>query len=200
MLIGHGLMKQGMKHLFKRRGMALAILCCGLVVAACAMPQAEPQAPESPLQAPESPLTQGTEAEGSGLTGADDFEYPEEFEPAEGTGGVRGRLFSSITNSTVSERAIYLPSFLCGPDAPPDDPERSGCFWMHDTNNSPASTTDETGYFEFRDLEPGEYLLLVGDLTWHYAFYESEEEHPIPFTVEEGEITELGNVIVAFPY
>jgi hypothetical protein len=182
----------------KRSFLALLLVLLLVIVSACVAQPIEqaPAAPESPLAvAPESPLLT------AGVVFLEELpELAESPELAEGTGAVRGRLFSSITNDVIDSQAVFLPSFLCGPDAVPDDPERTGCFWMFDTNQSPTSFTDETGYFIFLDLEPGEYLLFVGDLTWDYAFYETDGERPIPFVVEEGEVTELGNLILAFPY
>ena len=157
-----------------------------VVLAACQM-QPIGQQSASPLAGPDSPLVPGITTTASA-------------DLAEGTGAVRGRIFSSITNGTVSQQSVSLATFLCGEDAPADDPERTGCFWLHDTANSRYAMTDETGFFVFEDLEPGEYLLFVGDLMWHFAFWETEEGRPIPFMVSEGQMTELGNIILAYPY
>jgi hypothetical protein len=173
-------------------GTAILILMAALT--ACAM-QPVGQAPESPLQAPDSPL-----AAAGPQVDVDEVSSQLPFALAEGTGGVRGRLFSSITNNTVKNEGVYLASFICPGDVLPHEADAADCFWLFESLNSPAALTDDTGYFEFRDLDPGGYLFFVGELNLTYAFYETEDERPIPFVVEAGEITELGNVIVAYPH
>lgn len=135
-------------------------------------------ASESPLSAPESPLaTPAAIAPGKAL--------------------VVGRLFSQGSGQPLNHAVVRLAEIYC-PEGTKDEDKSEECFWALDNAFSPSTFTDETGYFEFVDVEARDYVVMVGDYIGKYAFVEDDESKPIIVTAPADEVTVVGEHYVAY--
>lgn len=62
---------------------------------------------------------------------------------------------------------------------------------------SPGAISDENGYFVFENTEPGEYVIIVGDPYEDYDILEDKEGVAKVWNAEEGQIEDVGILIVS---
>jgi len=61
---------------------------------------------------------------------------------------------------------------------------------------SPGAKTDETGIFVFEDVDPMEYVIVVGDVTGIYEVIPGDDGKPKVFNATPDEILDVGSLLV----
>jgi hypothetical protein len=135
-------------------------------------------ASESPLSAAQSPLA-----------------VPEAI--IDGKAWVSGRLFSLESGQPLNREVVRLAEVFCPEDVQAEEKSEE-CFWTLDNAFSPTAFTDETGYFVFKNVEPHDYTVMVGDYVGRYAFVNGENGKPIIFTAPADETTDVGEYQVEY--
>jgi hypothetical protein len=76
--------------------------------------------------------------------------------PSTGMSAVAGQEVGSGSAAPIKKTPIYLAQIHW-------DAEHKKAAYALDIARSPATTTDQNGFFVFSDLPPNEYALIVGD-------------------------------------
>jgi hypothetical protein len=138
-----------------------------------------PAAQQSPLSASESPLS----------AAASPLAAPPVI--ADGKAMVVGRLISTKNGLPLNHAVVRLAEIHC-PDGIEPDEKQEKCFWALDNAFSPSTFTDETGYFEFKDVDALDYVVLVGDMIGEHAFVKDAEDKQIIFAALPNQVTDVG--------
>lgn len=86
---------------------------------------------------------------------------------------------------------------LCAPGVAEED-KREQCFYMVDEAFDPSALTDDDGNFVFRDIEAGEYVMLVGSLMTENVILKDELNRPIIWEAITDTVVALGDIVVEF--
>ena len=109
------------------------------------------------------------------------------------TGGtIVGSVFSSSLDSPLKFYMVYLGEKLLltpGPDY----------LLTFEKEASPKAKTDEEGYFEVTDVQPGEYALIVWTPHNSYVITDESGEKEQIVEVINGQTTDLGLLVVEWP-
>lgn len=76
--------------------------------------------------------------------------------PRAGMSAVAGQVVGSGSTAPIKKTPVYLAQVHW------DDQHKNAAYAL-DISRSPATTTDQNGFFVFADLPPNEYALIVGD-------------------------------------
>ena len=76
--------------------------------------------------------------------------------PSTGMSAVAGQVVGSGSTAPIKKTPIYLAQIHW-------DAQHKNAAYALDISRSPATTTDQNGFFVFSDLPPNEYALIVGD-------------------------------------
>jgi hypothetical protein len=76
--------------------------------------------------------------------------------PLAGRSGMIGQILNSDTNTPAKQASVYLATVVW-------NPQRTEAAYYYDLARSPVAFTNDEGIFTFNDLEPNEYVMLVGD-------------------------------------
>ncbi len=112
--------------------------------------------------------------------------------PSQGRGAVTGRVLNRSNAAPVAQTTVYLARVY-------RDGSGGGVFAL-DFNSAPRSRTDLDGSFAITDVEPAEYVLVVGDADSFRApaVLMGADGNPRAFQVREGVATNLGDVRVDY--
>lgn len=131
---------------------------------------------------------------------------PVEETPVDATSKV---IVSDTIETTPEKTEVAIPSSekskLCGTivyadQSPFDDdtiylaPVYEGTAIVLDTSSSPGAKTGEDGRFCTADIEPGEYVLVIGSPEMSYEIYSEDGISAVVFTAVAGEILDIGVV------
>lgn len=163
----------------------IALAACGGASAdpAPTIQVVEPTPPiqiDSPLIAPLSPLATTDLAQ-----------------PTPGKASITGRLIDLTTGAPLRDQNLSLPAVLCAPGVAEED-KREQCFYMVDEAFDPSALTDDNGNFVFRDIEAGEYVMLVGSLMTENVILKDELNRPIIWEAITDTVVALGDIVVEF--
>jgi hypothetical protein len=140
--------------------------------------------------------TPSVEAEATPLVSAGEAEAtPQPVEPTQagqpetGKATVTGKVFSLKTNAPLANMVVRLAEVH-------REGER-GAFLL-DTAFSPGDITDEQGYFIFENVEPGEFVLVVGDVEVYkgYVIIPESSGKPRVYEFEADKIQDVGELTV----
>jgi hypothetical protein len=159
-----------------------------------AVPTTAPAAPESPLQ-PASPLQSESPLDTSNVDTPAAAAAPTEARPPiptsqPGMGTVAGRLISSTTGAPLNREVIRLGEVECPEDATVED-KRAECVWTLSNAFSPSTFTDENGFFTFNDVEPRDYVVIIGDMLGKNTKL-ADEDGPFMWEATADEIVDIG--------
>ena len=110
-------------------------------------------------------------------------------EPETGKSTVTGQVITEKTNLPLTNIVVRLA------EVHRDGEE--GAFLL-DTAFSPGDITDEAGYFTFENIEPGEYVLVVGNVEVYggYVIIPEDSGRPLVYNFETDQLTDLVKLIV----
>jgi hypothetical protein len=76
--------------------------------------------------------------------------------PSAGVAVVVGQAIGNTTQAPIKKTYVYLAKVFW-------DKDHKNAAFALDIAHSPVATTDQNGYFTFNQIEPSEYVLVVGD-------------------------------------
>lgn len=104
--------------------------------------------------------------------------------PTTGKATASGRIVSINTGKPYQDATVRLAEIYRN--------EQGDGAYALDTATSPIAITDKNGYFIFSDIEPREYVLVIGDPMTRYVIISSESGEVNVFNCLPDKITELG--------
>jgi hypothetical protein len=112
--------------------------------------------------------------------------------PEPGKANAVGRVMTRGANEPYANVIVRLaPVVDLGTDE--DD-----AFALDDAN-SPGTVTDAQGYFAFANVEPGDYVLIFGNVSTIYLIPTSTPDHAIVVKLTAGQVTDIGELPIMFP-
>lgn len=111
--------------------------------------------------------------------------------PDEGFGNVTGSVVDSITNNPLINTPVFLAPVIR------DESTSEGVFAL-DTGRSPYAETDDAGRFLFTSIEPGDYVIVFGNVEVNrYAIVQdSDADSPVIYTIVADQILDTGTLPV----
>lgn len=111
--------------------------------------------------------------------------------PETGKATVTGNVVSSTTSEPLSDFIVRLAEVVRPPE------EQGGDIFILDQAFSPGTKTDAEGVFIFENIEPKEYVLVVGDIERTYEVVSGEDGLPIVWETLPDEVTNFGEIRVS---
>jgi hypothetical protein len=110
-------------------------------------------------------------------------------QPKTGKATVTGQVFSHKTSTPLINTVVRLAEVHRQGD--------EGAYLL-DTAFSPGDITDEQGYFVFENIEPGEYVMVVGNVEAYneYVIIPEPSGLPLVYNIEVDKIQDIGELIV----
>jgi len=115
---------------------------------------------------------------------------PEFAESKADMGTVVGRLVSNTTDVPLNHEIVRLGEVECPEEVLPEN-KRTECVWMLSNAFSPSTFTDENGFFVFNDVDPRDYVVIVGDMMNKNTKL-ADENGPFMWSAVGNEITDIG--------
>ena len=177
---------------FRQKVVSLILVAISVLMAACnttgtpapeLAPLGQAAAATSPLAMPASPLAPPPNIE--------------ILAPPEGRSTVWGRVVSLATGAPLVNAIVRLPEVQCAPGVVEAD-KREQCFWSLDNAFSPSAISDADGYFVFVDVEPREYVFLLGDVMVESTVYVDAENLPYIYAAPTDDVLELGQIAIDY--
>ncbi len=100
-----------------------------------------------------------------------------------------------------SEKSKICGTIVYEDQSPFDDdtiylaPVYEGTAIVLDTSSSPGAKTDENGFFCTSDIEPGDFVLVIGSPEVAYEIYSEDGTGAVVFTALSGKILDFGTVV-----
>jgi hypothetical protein len=91
-----------------------------------------------------------------------------------------------------------LPTVIC-PEGVAEEDKNSQCVYAVDEAFDPSALTDSEGRFAFRDIAPGDYVLLVGNPATKYIVLTGETGLALVWTAEADKVLTIGDLLVELP-
>jgi hypothetical protein len=76
--------------------------------------------------------------------------------PSSGAAVLAGQAVGTTTQAPIKKTYVYLAKVYW-------DKDHKNAAFALDISHSPVATTDQNGFFTFNQVEPSEYVLVVGD-------------------------------------
>ena len=112
-----------------------------------------------------------------------------------GFGGLGGRVLNTgydgiqLPYPLISVR--LAPTFL--------EPQTDEKLFILSGAESPGTTTDEEGYFLFDALDPGEYVMIIGDIIGFHQIIAGADGQAQLYVIEPDEVINAGLIEVELP-
>ncbi|MGB9872776.1 MAG: hypothetical protein ACPLYD_14115 [Anaerolineae bacterium] len=106
--------------------------------------------------------------------------------------GLIGQLVSASERAPLSNTVVRLARVFW-------NEERTDGVYVLEGARSPSCMTDDNGFFVFSDIDPADYVMIVGDVYGDYVVISNPDGTPKIFTVQEGTTTDVGQVQVLLP-
>ena len=110
--------------------------------------------------------------------------------PETGKATLIGRVLSTTTGEPLPNMLIRLARVYREDD--------KAAFVLEDAF-SPGGMTDAEGYFTIPNIDPIEYVIVVGDVYSDYKIIEGKDGRAQPWATSEGEILDVGELKVDLP-
>jgi hypothetical protein len=107
----------------------------------------------------------------------------------ESAAGITGRVVSSISDEPLGNVEVWLAEVVWNQD-------RTAGNFIIDGSNSPATRTRDDGQFLFNDLEPKDYVIVVGDLYGQNVIMSNNDGSARIYPAELGKMTDAGSLRV----
>jgi hypothetical protein len=155
-----------------QRRLVILVLAFGLVLSACQSPTSVPT------------------AAGGAATPVPTVDLAQKPEPGKAT--AIGRIMTHGTNQPYANVIVRLAEVVDLGTAEED------AFALDETN-SPGTVSDEQGYFAFSSIEPGDYVLIFGNISTIYVIPTSTPDHAIVVQLTQDQVTDIGELQIQFP-
>ncbi len=112
--------------------------------------------------------------------------------PEQGRATIVGRLVSAETGEPLAKTVVRLAEVYYASEN--RSPENG--VYVLDNAFSPSATTDENGFFVFSNVEPRDYVIIVGDIYVKYIVISNPDGAPKVWTASPDQVTDLGEISV----
>lgn len=112
--------------------------------------------------------------------------------PEPGKASVIGRIMTRDTNQPYANVIVRLAPVV---DLGTDEEDA----FALDEARSPGTISDESGYFAFSSIEPGDYVLIFGNISTIYVIPTSTPDHAIVVKLMQDQVTNIGELQIKFP-
>jgi hypothetical protein len=109
-------------------------------------------------------------------------------EPEAGQTTVTGKIFSTTLNQPYPKAAVWLAQVYR---------EGEDSAYVLDAASSPAEYADENGVFVIANVEPTEYVIVVGDPETEYVVIPADTGRARIWATEAGKILDVGQLNVS---
>ncbi|MBW6475171.1 MAG: hypothetical protein K0B14_18735 [Anaerolineaceae bacterium] len=109
--------------------------------------------------------------------------------PEEGRANISGRL-QLINQTNIKGISVWVTPIYRSVSG-------EGVYAL-DTSSNPYTLTDEDGYFLFEDIEPGEYILFIGDPMTKFAIVTDDNGEVRVWDILPNETNDLGVISIDF--
>lgn len=179
--------------------LALLLLSLFVVVACGEEEQPTPEATPRVITLPGDNSPMPTPATGvSMLPTPIPFQFPTDLSAVKvdpGKAVVLGRLISTVTGQPIANTPVRMAEIFYAEEGN-KDPNQGA--WALDNAQSPFAYTNADGFFIFENVEPGDFVIFVGDVLDRYNVETNENERPVPRTAPADELSDLGDVRVNY--
>jgi hypothetical protein len=111
--------------------------------------------------------------------------------PVKGVATVVGRLVRRYNSSPIADTSIYLARAQWNAD-------RTDGIFALDVNVAPSSKTLTDGTFTFAQVQPGEYVLVVGSIYANPIIVSNPNGTARVFEIPSGKVTDFGELVIPF--
>lgn len=108
--------------------------------------------------------------------------------PAQGLASVTGRVIHTNTEDPFVDTIVRLAEVVRA--------EEGEDVFVLDQAFSPGTRTDEAGYFVFEDVDPMEYVIVVGDVTGIYEIIPDDSGEAKVWSANADEVLDVGELMV----
>ena len=153
------------------------------------LPACAPDDPQQPMEQVSpllgvSPVPSETESSGDGAVTP-----VVQTTPRPSRSAMVGRVVSTSGGKPLSQVVVRLARVFWGEQG-------SDGLFVLETASSPGSVTDADGTFFFPDIDPGEYVVIVGDVEAEHTVVEHADGSARVFTAVENDIVDVGTLEV----
>ncbi len=107
--------------------------------------------------------------------------------PAADKASVTGKMINKSTSQPITKRLIRLaPIFGEGKDA----------IYVFNETADPGTYTDDNGFFQFIDIKPGSYAILLSDSNGYTMSINKNADEILTINATTGKVTEAGVIAV----
>lgn len=110
----------------------------------------------------------------------------------EGKSALVGQVFSIYTKMPLPNTIVRLAKVFWNED-------HSDGTYILEGATSPGYITDEFGVFLFEDLEPADYVVVIGDIVGYHVIIKEPDGKAKVYTLKPGEVLNLGVIDVELP-
>jgi len=110
--------------------------------------------------------------------------------PDPSVAAMTGQIISTPTSQPVANTLVRLAKVFW------DEQHKDGAYVLN-TANSPTTLTDDNGFFVFENLEPADYVMVIGEMPRDHIVSNSDGSAKVVMT-ERGKVADVGKIFVAF--
>lgn len=115
-----------------------------------------------------------------------------DIEPVQSKGALIGKIFSNTTNQPLEDFPIRLAIVHWNED-------KTNGAYVIDAAYSPYTTTNFDGIFSFSDLEPNDYVIVIGDIFAYNKVFRDNYGKIKVFSIIANEVTNAGEMKIDLP-
>lgn len=108
--------------------------------------------------------------------------------PQPGKSTVTGRALALDTGHPLTNTVVRLAEVL---HLPPD----ADTFMLNDAT-SPGAYSDDQGYFVIANVDPKDFVIIIGDINMSYAIATAEPDKAKVWKLTAGQVTDVGDLRV----
>ncbi len=109
--------------------------------------------------------------------------------PTVGKANVVGQALGAGTQSPIKKTPVYLAQVYT-------DPQSKQSAYALNLASSPATISDENGFFAFTDVDPNQYVIIVGDYYGENDVVRASNGDAQVYELKAGEVTDVQAVQV----
>lgn len=120
----------------------------------------------------------------------------ESLKPDEGKSALNGVLYSYTIHAVIPGTVFYLTRAV----GENNDQVPLALLGQQETRGDIAGSTDENGFIQLNNIEPGNYYMVVwAPLNWAVVETEAQNQTPLLIKLEANESVNLGIAYVSWP-
>ena len=164
-------------------GFAIAlVMICTLLLVACETPK--------PTAAPVSPLTSSSPLMSANPTPSGPITQSLQVTPSPSKSAIVGQVFSLPgNNKPLPNTVVRLARVIW------NEQKTDGAFVLEGAT-SPSTITDKDGHFAFKDIEPADYVIVIGDVQGSHVIISESNGKAKVYSAGKDKVLDLGTLSV----